>query len=331
MRGKRPLPPGGAPREFPGVSVPDLALGRRLAAFADAHPGFRTRFAPAPTGWLHLGHAVNAVWVWSIARAFGGRVLLRVEDHDRLRCRPKYESGVLDDLDWLGLGPDEAPPATYRGPGPHPVRQSERGAAYDAALGALTAAGLAYPCRCSRRDIARLVGEQPHAELRYPGTCRSMPVPAAETLARRVLMAEGVEAFDDVRLGPTMQAPARQCGDVLVRDRHGLWTYQFAVVVDDAAQDIALIIRGEDLLASTGRQRRLAAMLGVGTPAVLHHPLVRRPDGEKLSKSSGDTGLRDLRAAGWTPARVLGVAAHLGGLQDVPRPIDARDLARLWE
>lgn len=308
----------------------DALVATRLAAFAAAHAGFRTRFAPAPTGWLHLGHAVNAVWVWSVARAFGGRVLLRVEDHDRLRCRPEYEAGLLDDLDWLGLAADDAPTVTYRSWGPHPVRQSDRTAIYAAALAGLEARDLAYPCRCSRRDIARVVGEVPHAELRYPGTCRHAAVPPTETLARRVRMADGTERGTDLRLGEMVQVPAEQCGDVLVRDRHGLWTYQFAVVVDDLAQEIGLVIRGEDLLASTGRQRRLAALLGGAPPDVLHHPLVRHPDGEKLSKSSGDTGLRDLRAAGWTPERVLGLAAHLGGLAPSPAPLAAAALASLW-
>lgn len=327
-----PAPSRGATRltSLPVVSTDRRAVAASLAAFAAASPGWRTRFAPAPTGWLHLGHAVNAVWVWSVARALGGTIVLRVEDHDRLRCRPEYEAGLLDDLEWLGLVPDEGTLASYRAWGAHPLRQSDRTAHYTAALDGLEARGLTYPCRCSRKDIARIVGDRPHEEVRYPGTCRAAGVPATETLARRLVMAEGAEAFDDLRLGHTMQAPARQCGDLLVRDRHGLWTYQFAVVVDDIAQGIGLVIRGEDLLASTGRQRRLATLLGGMPPAVLHHPLVRRPDGEKLSKSNHDTGLRELRAAGWTPARVLGLAAHLAGLAAEPTPRPASALADLW-
>jgi glutamyl-tRNA synthetase/glutamyl-Q tRNA(Asp) synthetase len=131
------------------------------------------------------------------------------------------------------------------------------------------------------------------------------------------------ERFDDLRLGPQSQDPMTQCGDLLVRDRNGHWTYQFAVTVDDWEQGIDLVIRGEDLLASTGRQLRLARLLGRTTPpAFLHHPLLRHPDGRKLSKSSGDTGLAELRAAGWTPARLFGLAAQLSGLQPeaTPRP-----------
>jgi glutamyl/glutaminyl-tRNA synthetase len=123
---------------------------------------WKTRFAPAPTGWLHLGHAVNAVFVWGLARAFGGKIALRIEDHDRGRCRPEYELGLLDDLDWLGLAPDIAP-----------VRQSERNALYETALRSLDAV---YACTCSRRDIADAAGDAGASEIRYPGTCREKQI-----------------------------------------------------------------------------------------------------------------------------------------------------------
>ncbi|MFN0098456.1 MAG: glutamate--tRNA ligase family protein [Gemmatimonadaceae bacterium] len=285
--------------------------------------GFRTRFAPAPTGHLHLGHAVNAVWVWGLAQAFNGRVILRLEDHDRGRCRAEYERSILDDLDWLGLVPDGATPATFRA-GSHPQRQSDNTERYAARLAALQARGLVYACRCSRAEIASPV---------YPSTCRHAAVPTESTPARRVLM-DGAqpELFDDLRLGAQSQDPMAQCGDLLVRDRAGNWTYQFAVVVDDLEQGIDLIVRGEDLLDSTGRQFRLARLLNRETmPHVLHHPLVWHPDGRKLSKSAGDTGLRELRAAGRSPAEVLGRAAHLGGLADSPRPIPAAALGGLFD
>ena len=285
--------------------------------------GFRTRFAPAPTGHLHLGHAVNAVWVWGLARAFNGSVLLRLEDHDRGRCRAEYEHSILDDLDWLGLIPDGATTSSFRA-GPHAQRQSDNTARYDAQLAALNDRGLVYACRCSRAEIASPV---------YPGTCRHAAIPPDETPARRVVMGgDAPERFDDLRLGAQSQDPMTQCGDLLVRDRAGNWTYQFAVVVDDLEQGIDLIIRGEDLLESTARQFRLARLLGRATmPAVLHHPLVSHPDGRKLSKSAGDTGLRELRAAGRSAAEVLGRAAHLGGLADSPRPIPAESLGDLFD
>lgn len=323
------------------------ALVAPLRALA---PGFTTRFAPAPTGYLHLGHAANAVWVWGIARAFGGRVLLRVEDHDRGRCRPMYEQALLDDLDWLGLEPDGFGTDAFRA-GRLAQRQSDNTARYIARLARLEHDGLAYPCGCSRADIARAVqtlaadgGAEPAPdfesandtldghELRYPGTCRSAPVDGDATAARRVLMRAGApERFDDLRLGAQIQDPDLQCGDVLARDRAGNWTYQFAVVVDDLEQGIDLVVRGEDLLASTGRQLRIARMLGRTTPPrFLHHPLLRRADGRKLSKSAHDSGLRELRDAGRTRAEVLGLAAHLSGLTTHATPIGPDRLADLF-
>ena len=272
--------------------------------------GFTTRFAPAPTGYLHLGHAVNAAWTWGMARAFDGQVLLRVEDHDRGRSKPEYEAALLDDLDWLGLEPDGF------------SRQSDRGDRYAARLSTLEAAGLAYACTCTRADF----------EGRYPGTCRNRHVDSRATPARRIVIESGdsLEHFSDLRLGAQSQDPAATFGDVLARDRLGNWTYQFAVVVDDLEQGVDLIIRGEDLLESTGLQLRLARLLGRSTPPLfLHHALVRHPDDRKLSKSSNDTGLRELRAAGRTPEKVLGLAAHLGGLQAEPTPVNADDLAAL--
>lgn len=301
------------------------AQGREVLARvrAGAGPGPLTRFAPAPTGWLHLGHLVNAVWVWGLARALDGRVLLRVEDHDRTRCRPEFEAGLIEDLEWLGLEPDA---------GMHPVlRQSERCAAYESELRGLEARGLAYGCRCSRKDIAAAVGDAPDVESPYPGTCRPLGLPVAAGLGVRVLMEPGVEAFEDLRLGPQAQEPARQCGDLQARDRLGHWTYQFGVVVDDRDQGVDLVIRGEDLLGSTGRQLRLARLLGRDAPPrFLHHPLIHRPDGSKLSKANRDTGLRDLRAAGHLPDTLLGEAAARSGLLDRPRPLRASDLASLF-
>lgn len=304
-----------------------------VPSLATLAPGFTTRFAPAPTGHLHLGHAVNALWVWGIARAYGGRVLLRVEDHDRGRCRPAYERSLLDDLDWLGLVPDGAGTDAFRA-GSLPQRQSDDTARYATRLAALEADGLAYACRCSRAEIARAatVDDPATEERRYPGTCRDAAVAAETTTARRVVMREGTtERFDDLRLGPQAQDPDRQGGDVLVRDRMGNWTYQFAVVVDDLEQGVDLVIRGEDLLGSTGRQLRLARLLGrTGPPRFLHHPLLRRADGRKLSKSAHDTGLRELRAAGRTPAEVLGLAAHLSGLASSATAIGPSALADLF-
>jgi len=297
-------------------------------------PGFTTRFAPAPTGALHLGHAVNALWVWGLARRFEGRVLLRIEDHDRGRCRPAYEQGILDDLDWLGLVPDGLTTNDFRA-GPVPQRQSDTPARYEMRLAELAARGLVYPCTCSRAEIARASEANEGDELVYPETCRGRERGQGSGVRgqglRVIMSGEVPERFDDLRLGPQTQDPMTQCGDLLVRDRHGQWTYQFAVTVDDWEQGIDLVIRGEDLLASTGRQLRLARLLGRTTPpAFLHHPLLRHPDGRKLSKSSHDTGLAELRAAGWTPEQVLGLAAQLSGRQATPTPRPISSLPDLF-
>lgn len=311
-----------------------------MTGFAARLPaaGWRTRFAPAPTGFLHLGHLVNAMHVWGIARAFGGRVVLRIEDHDRTRCRPEFESALLEDLEWMGFVPDEGDPHSYRTNGgrarggvPHPLRQSDNDARYLAALDALDAAGRVYACECTRRDIARLVPRVAGEEARYPGTCRHRGVDRATTPARRVLIDDTTEQFIDLRLGPMQQTPAAQCGDVLARDRHGSWTYQFSVVVDDIAQGIDVVIRGEDLLSSTGRQLQIARLLGRATPpAFLHHILLRHPDGSKLSKSSHDTALRERREAGATPEQLLGEAAALAGLTKTAQPLAMNDVVSLF-
>jgi glutamyl/glutaminyl-tRNA synthetase len=265
-----------------------------------------TRFAPAPTGWLHLGHVVNALHVWGIARERGGRVILRIEDHDRTRCRAEYADAIVEDLDWLGFVPDSVAP-----------RQSERGERYAAALEQLHAASVAYVCDCSRRDIAMDSPDVFGEETRYSGRCRSRGLAPNVSMARRVRIDEGTETFIDERLGTLEQSPAAQCGDFLIRDRLGNWTYQFAVAVDDLDQGVDLVIRGEDLLSSTGRQIRLARLLGRETPARFHHhPLVRKSDGTKLSKSAGDTSIRELRRAGKTADEVLLLARQGSGLAE---------------
>jgi glutamyl-Q tRNA(Asp) synthetase len=267
-----------------------------------------TRFAPAPTGYLHLGHVFNALNVWGVARRRNGRVLLRIEDHDRERCRPEYEAAILDDLDWLGFRADVYPTACFRA-GRCDGRQSDRHPVYIEASERLRAQGLVYACDCSRREIeggsARIPGDAA-AELRYSGRCRDRRLPMREGMGWRVRMDEGIEVFDDQRLGRQAQSPADQCGDVLIRDRRGNWTYQFAATVDDWRQEISLVVRGMDLLASTGRQIRLARLLGRDRPpAFLHHPLIMKTEGQKLSKSDRDTGVRDLRARGWTREQVI--------------------------
>jgi glutamyl-Q tRNA(Asp) synthetase len=290
-----------------------------------------TRFAPSPTGFLHLGHVANAIWVWGIARALGGRVLLRIEDHDRGRCRTEYERALLEDLEWLGLAADLGTPAELRC-GASPYRQSDCHDRYAEALARLGHSERVYACDCSRREIALEAGDPFNQETRYPGRCRDRGLPPGVGRGVRVVMPEGAETFTDARLGEVTQVPSAQCGDLLLRDRLGNWTYQFAAVVDDLRQEVDLVVRGEDLLSSTGRQIRLARMLGrARSPVFLHHPLIRKEDGTKLSKSSGDTGVRELRAAGATPELVLGEAAWRTGLLKQPGPLGPDEVSKLFE
>jgi len=256
-----------------------------------------SRFAPAPTGFLHLGHVVNALCVWETA----DRVLLRIEDHDRQRSRREFEAAIFEDLDWLGFVPDE--PA---------VRQSDRGDIYLQALDGLRRQEIVYACRCTRAELERAAD----AELRYPGTCRSRGFMEAPGLGLRLRLEPSVERFVDLRHGPQEQRPSEQCGDLLIRDREGNWTYQFAATVDDDVQGVTHVIRGDDLLQSTGRHVQLARLLGrKEPPQFLHHPLIMKTATQKLSKSDGDTGVRDLRAQGWTPAQVIARARELARLR----------------
>jgi glutamyl-tRNA synthetase/glutamyl-Q tRNA(Asp) synthetase len=262
---------------------------------------------------LHLGHVANAIYVWGLARARGAQVLLRVEDHDATRSRPEFEHALLDDLDWLGIAPDLFPTGEFRA-GLCASRQSDRQPLYAEAAARLIDAGVVYACQCSRADLdAGRVADG--REKRYPGTCRTRGLPLERGLVWRVRMDDGVVAFDDLLCGPQRQDPAAACGDVAIRDRLGQWTYQFAVVVDDFHQGIDLVVRGMDLLPSTARQIRIAALLGrVAPPVFAHHPLVMKSATQKLSKSDADTGIAELRALGWRPGRVLGEAARRVGL-----------------
>lgn len=248
-----------------------------------------TRFAPAPTGYLHLGHVVNALHVWREAQARDGRVLLRLEDHDRERCRPEYDAAILEDLTWLGF--------TWDGP---VTRQSDRHAIYLDVARQLDADGLVYGCVCSRKTLQ---------DARYPATCRDAGHPLTAQVGWRVRLPEDEVRFVDRWCGPQVQVPAQQCGDLLIRDRLGNWSYQFVATVDDYLQGVTDVIRGRDLLDSTGRQILLGRLIGRRLPATFaHHALIMKSPTQKLSKSDRDTGVRDLRAAGWTRDAVLAAA-----------------------
>lgn len=289
-----------------------------------------SRFAPSPTGHLHLGHLANALYVWGVTRALGGQILLRMEDHDRGRCRPEYEAAILEDLAWLGLEPDGDSQLSLQ-QGASSFRQSDNAERYEAAVHRLASQGLVYTCTCSRAAILARTGLA-GSELCYDGRCRARGYrPDVEGGTRLILEDEQI-VIDDLRLGTLRQKPAQQCGDLLLRDRHGCWTYQFAVVVDDGVHEVNLVIRGEDLLDSTGRQVMLGRLLGRSTPpAFLHHPLIAAPDGAKLSKRDFAKGLRDYRAEGRSAASVLGEAAWRVGLLPQDALLEAAAIPALFE
>ena len=283
-----------------------------------------TRFAPAPTGRLHLGHLANAIYVWGLARSNGARVVLRIEDHDRQRCRPEYERALLDDLDRLGIAADEPSTEDLRSGDPSRFRQSDLGATYEAALAILEDRGLAYACDCTRSTFAawREAHGAPFAGPGCPGTCRSRDLDRrAPTFGIRVALGDGGESWADLLLGPN-GAEVAASGDLLVRDRNGNWTYALCVVVDDIAHGVDLVVRGRDLVDATAGQIRLGRLLGrAAPPAFAHHQLVVRPDGSKLSKADGDTALGDLLDAGMRAEELFGEAAFRVGLLPAARSL----------
>jgi glutamyl/glutaminyl-tRNA synthetase len=291
-----------------------------------------TRFAPAPTGRLHLGHLANAIYVWGLARRHGARVVLRIEDHDRQRCRPEYEAALLEDLDRLGIAADEPSTDDLRSGIPSRFRQSDLGATYAGALATFEDRGLAYGCDCTRSTFAawREAHAAAFAGPGCPGACRDRDLGLrAPDRGIRVALGDGVEPWDDLLLGPS-RAEAAASGDLLVRDRNGNWTYALCVVVDDMSHGVDLVVRGRDLVDATAAQVRLGWLLGrAASPSFAHHPLVLRADGSKLSKADGDTAICDLLDAGMRPEDLFGEAAFRTGLLPAARAITFEAAAAL--
>jgi len=255
-----------------------------------------TRFAPSPTGQLHLGHAYSAVLAHRVAREAGGRFLLRIEDLDQGRCRPEFVAGIERDLRWLGLDWDG-----------EPLVQSERTTAYSGALERLRAEGLVYPCFCTRSDIAAALSA-PHgrAHSRYPGTCRGLaddPQRRASTPhswrldSARAIARIGLPSWTE-QDGLRFSASESDIDDEILARKDAPASYHLACVVDDAASGVTLVVRGADLRASTPVQRLLQMLLGLPEPAYLHHPLVTHEDGRRLAKRDRAPTLTALREEG---------------------------------
>ncbi len=270
------------------------------------------RFAPSPTGVLHLGNLRTALASWLAARAAGGCWIVRMEDVDRPRCRREHGERQLRDLAALGLDSDR--PVLW---------QSRREEAYRAALERLHEARRLYPCACSRKDLASLASA-PHLEdgLRpYPGRCRERPWEGFDR-ALRVRLPSGPVAWEDRLLSPQVDDPAALTGDPLLFRRDGLYAYHLAVGVDDAAQGVTEVVRGADLRAVTATQIRLQEALGLARPAYAHLGLVTSPDGSRLGKREGALGRAELQAKGIGPAALLGWLGWSLGCLD--RPLDCR-------
>ena len=299
--------------------------------------GYRGRFAPSPTGELHLGGARTALAAWLAARAAGGALLLRVEDLDAPRVVHGAEARIREDLAWLGLDWDEGPEVG----GPHaPYQQSLRLARYDAAVERLLASGRAFHCWCSRAEVARAAAA-PHGPAddgpRYPGTCRDRTTPGPRDRRPSVrLRVDGERVtFTDGVHGPRVEDVAATVGDFVIRRADGIPAYQLAVVVDDAAMGISDVVRGDDLLGSTARQLFLYRALDLSPPRFAHVPLVLGPDGARLSKRHGAIAVRAFGQRGLSPGRVVGLlAATLGlgpfGSEVAPRQlVDGFDLGQI--
>lgn len=281
------------------------------------------RFAPSPSGRMHLGNLFSSLLAWLSAKAAGGRVVLRIEDLDTRRCTRAYADRLEADYRALGLNWDEGGSIG----GTHgPYYQSRRGALYATALESLRRRGLVYPCFCTRAQLH--AASAPHREdgrTVYSGTCRALtPAQAAECArkrppALRLRVPDREIGFQDGHLGRYAENLERDCGDFLLRRSDGLWAYQLAVVVDDAAMGITQVVRGSDLISSTPRQLYLYDLLGLTPPKFYHVPLLLSPDGRRLSKRDGDLSLEILLARS-TPAAIIGRLAYLAGLNPAVEP-----------
>ena len=292
------------------------------------------RFAPSPSGRIHLGNILCCLLAWLSARKKGGRLVLRIEDLDAARCPMRYAEQMIEDLCWLGLDWDEGP--GIGGPD-GPYFQSQRNALYQAALDRLEARELVYPCFCTRAELH--AASAPHRrDAVYPGTCRRLtPAQRAERAARRspalrLRVPDKEFSFIDGHMGYYAENLARDCGDFLLRRSDGMFAYQLAVVADDAAMGVTEVVRGADLLSSTPRQLYLYQLLGLTPPEFFHFPLLLAPDGRRLSKRDADAGLDSLRGR-VTAEALLGQLAQLAGFHPSGEPSAAAGLLEefSWE
>lgn len=280
------------------------------------------RFAPSPTGFLHEGHLLSALYVWAAAKKWGLKIHLRIEDHDQGRARKEYIDSIYEDLAWLGFRYDTQ------------SIQSSHFDFFQKVFENLSAKGFVYPCTCSRKQ---LLAENPRSEtgeVIYQGKCRTHTLPCSEPHCLRIAIPDKVIKWQDERLGTFHENPKLQCGDFPIRDRDGFWTYQFAVCIDDIAQGITHIVRGEDILSSTARQILLSEIISDSCakdssldlpayrrPLYLHHPLIVDESGKKLSKREHAHSIRQDKEQGVSAEQLLGRVLFKAKLQPEITPI----------
>ena len=286
------------------------------------------RYAPSPSGRMHLGNLMCCLLAWLSAKSKGGQVLLRIEDLDTQRCPRSYADAIVDDLAWLGLAAD--------GPTP-PVYQSDRSEIYQRYFDELSRRGLVYPCFCSRSELH--AAEAPHASdgrIIYAGTCRKLT--AAQRSAKmqqrrpawRIKVADELIAFTDMHYGRQQANLAHECGDFILRRSDGVYAYQLAVVIDDALMGVNQVVRGCDLLSSTPVQLYLYRLLNLTPPSFCHIPLLTDAAGRRLSKRDGDLEIAALRQHFGSPEPIIGLLAYLAGQLPKPEPLTAAELLLLF-
>ena len=273
------------------------------------------RFAPSPTGRMHLGNVFSALLSWLSVKSKGGQWLLRIEDIDPVRSRQEYVQLLMDDLCWLGLEWDG-----------EPVYQSQRSDIYTHYYNILCERGLTYPCYCTRADL--LATQAPHesdGRVVYAGTCRHRPPQPGQAAATRLIVPDKKVTFTDGHYGEQHVNLAQQVGDFIIRRKDGAWAYQLAVVIDDALMGITEVVRGRDLLLSTPQQLYVAQLLGFPEPRFFHLPLLLGDSGERLSKRDRSLDMEALRQQHTAP-EIIGLLACVAGLQPEPQPVRPADL-----
>ena len=278
------------------------------------------RFAPSPSGRMHLGNALSAMLAWLSAKRQGGEILLRIEDLDPARSKAEYARGIMDDFRWLGLLWDR-----------RATDQSRRGEAYAAALCQLEQMNLIYPCYCSRDQLH--AASAPHASdgrVIYAGTCRNLTPEQRATMTKkpslRIRLSDREISFRDGLQGNVTMNLQREFGDIILRRADGVAAYQLAVVVDDGTEGVTEVVRGRDLLSSTPVQLYLYELLGLTPPRFYHVPMLLAPDGRRLSKRDRDLDFGYLRQH-FSPEEIIGLLGHLAGLMESWEPVSARELA----